>query len=260
MSKYYRILLRILLISSIGFLLLYQYNSNSSFKDEPNDIEDVNDINLSNILEVDFEGISYSVGFLKIDSIDKLHLYPNFSEQLSSADLINDRECKYLVNGGFYSESFDPIGLFISEGNVLNSFRKNSTFNGVFYVKSDGTFSIEPNIDISNVKYAVQSGPLLFYESNIRKLNLNKDSSARRVLLATDKSDNVYFFVIYNKESVFNGPKLVDLPTIVELINERLDLDIKSAINLDGGAASAFLMEDIRLKEITPLGSYFCLE
>ena len=64
---------------------------------------------------VSFEGEEYSFATVKVTDASRLKLLPNFSEQKTSEEIINEGICRNLVNGGFYSEKFSPIGLFISE-------------------------------------------------------------------------------------------------------------------------------------------------
>ncbi|MCX6724478.1 MAG: hypothetical protein NTV20_00040, partial [Candidatus Shapirobacteria bacterium] len=56
-----------------------------------------------------------------------------------------------------------------------------------------------------------------------------------------------------------SGPLLADLPQIVGEIGETLGEDFKTALNLDGGTASAFLSQKKTIKEYTLIGSFFCL-
>ena len=79
------------------------------------------------------------------------------------------------------------------------------------------------------------------------------------MLVATNEKGHVVFLVIYKKQSVFDGPHLKDLPTILDLFQQNKKIILKDVLNLDGGSASAFYTEGFKLKEIKPLGSYFCV-
>jgi len=80
------------------------------------------------------------------------------------------------------------------------------------------------------------------------------------VISAVTGDNKLIFMVIYDPKSVFLGPELVDLPQIVSLVSAENDLNIADAINLDGGSASAFKSRDFSLSEISPVGSFFCLQ
>jgi hypothetical protein len=57
-----------------------------------------------------------------------------------------------------------------------------------------------------------------------------------------------------------SGPKLNELPGIIKNINKSTSLNIVSALNLDGGAHSAFLTQSTDLNELSTIGEYFCIK
>src|SRR5258708_2278740 len=56
-------------------------------------------IGINNSIEVD----GFTVSWFEIDNIDNLKLIPNFSEKLSSKEVIQKNNCKLLSNGPFYA-------------------------------------------------------------------------------------------------------------------------------------------------------------
>ena len=60
-------------------------------------------------------GTNYYFSHTIIDSFENLKLLPNFTDQLSSEDLIKKHNCSVLVNANFYSEDFKPLGWLVSD-------------------------------------------------------------------------------------------------------------------------------------------------
>lgn len=77
---------------------------------------------------------------------------------------------------------------------------------------------------------------------------------------AVTLSQQIVFMTIYTADAVFGGPLLGDLPAFVDAIAKRESLPFVSAINLDGGSASAYSSKNVSLDELTPVGSIFCIK
>ena len=78
--------------------------------------------------------------------------------------------------------------------------------------------------------------------------------------MATTKEGKVIFIVAYTKGNPLSGPRLTELPEIIDELSKNAKLDIVDALNLDGGSHSAFLTKSFQLTEISTIGSYFCTE
>ena len=201
----------------------------------------------------------FVVSVVKVDDPSRIKLYPNFSDQKTSEEIINEGMCKNLISGGFYSETYSPIGLFISERKIINYREQNATFNG-FFVLSEGNIpEILNEVREEEYRIGLQSGPILFLNSNPLTLSLKNDERARRNIIAVNKDSDVLFITVYKYDSVFSGPTLLSLPGILTSIQELTGEKIVSALNLDGGAASTFWGEGVILRELSPIGSYFCI-
>ena len=79
------------------------------------------------------------------------------------------------------------------------------------------------------------------------------------MVAALNQKDELIFLVITGSDSLAIGPSLTDLPQIVAKIGETLGEDFKTAVNLDGGTASAFINQEKTIKEYSFIGSFFCL-
>jgi exopolysaccharide biosynthesis protein len=202
----------------------------------------------------------FRVVWFKADDVNDLLLVENFEGELTLDQIIEKYDCKDVSNGGFYQEDGSPIGLFITEGKVLNNASVNRLFNGYFSVTKSGDVTIASNYPSESLRIGLQTGPLLVKSGVIQRLNLESDKSARRVVVALTEEEKIYFITIFDKESVFQGPLLANLPTIVKEAEKEIGVKFMDAINLDGGTASAFYTKDRKLSELTSVGSFFCLK
>jgi len=202
---------------------------------------------------------SYKISWIIIRDIKKISLFSNLEDKLSSQEAREKNFCDQIVSGSFYSDDSGHIGLFVSDGIKLKNFQENKTFNGFFFIDDKNT----PYISFSepkNPKIAIQVGPILFIDKHPIPLKIAKDENARRIIAAVTENKEVVFIAIYNSSNTFEGPTLAELPAIIEDINRNTALDIKDAINLDGGSHSTFISNTIKLSEISPIGSYFCIK
>lgn len=212
-----------------------------------------------NFFEIEFEGKIYSYAWISADP-KNIELFPNFEEKLGSANLIEEKNCQALVSAGFYSKDGTPIGLFLSQGELLNKFSTNKLLNGIFRVDEEGIAYVESNKNYETKdKFAIQTGPILVLSKSLQDLNSEADHPARRIAVIISNS-NVYFVTVYNEDSKFLGPQLKDLPQIMAAISKNQKIELESAINLDGGSASAFLTGSLKLTELTNIGSFFCIK
>lgn len=126
----------------------------------------------------------------------------------------------------------------------------------MFSVSSDSAQIRTSEIDSLN---AVQAGPILILDGKPRTLSIKNDENERRIVVAKTNDDKVLFLAIYKKDSAYIGPKLSEVPNLLQEFTQETDIEISSALNLDGGTASAFYTEGVSLGELTKIGSYFCV-
>lgn len=206
-----------------------------------------------------FENQTYRIHYT-IANPANISLSSNFEEKLSARELMEQRSCKALVNGGFYSKEDSALGLLISNGYTESEYQTNTLFNGIFGV----TFGDDPFLGTTyprgSTRVAIQSGPLLVLDQKVQGLQLKNDESARRSVVAlTAEPNKVIFLSIYKDGAEYEGPLLADLPQLVHDFLVEEDLGVESAINLDGGSASAFYTDGVSLQELSYIGSYFCI-
>ena len=149
--------------------------------------------------------------------------------------------------------------MFETGGKVLKKYSVNRLINGIIYQDLENSLIISETIPEENIIFAIQSGPVLVKNNLIQNLSIKDDYNARRVVVAKDDSDKIYFIAVYKKEMKFDGPKLGDLPEVLNIIGDVSKIKISDAINLDGGSASVFLTQELKLEELKPVGSVFCI-
>ena len=207
--------------------------------------------------EVNYLGQIYKYSFWAVEDASKLSLIANYEEKKRAIDLMEEYSCVSGINGGFYDENSNPLGLVVTEGNVYSKYRKNSLHNGIVGTTSLGQY-IGSDFE-QNFIEAVQTGPLLFIDGKISNFSLVRDKRARRSV-ALNTSNKLFMFSIYGNDSFRDGPLLEELPNIVEIIGKNEKIQIRSAINMDGGTASAIHYTKETIDEWQPVGSWWCLK
>lgn len=201
-----------------------------------------------------FEG--FRLDWIEIDDIEKIELYSNLHQKLTTSQILSDGKCKYLVSAGFYTKEDNHIGLFISNNETLSNSINDDFFDGYFYITNN-----HPVISLSEPKTAntaLQSGPVVLVNNTFLDKNYPNDSFSRRIMVGTTRKGSVVFLVIYGDNKIV-GPKLSETKKIIENLESRTSLDLVSLINLDGGSHSAFLTDTISIPELSIIGGYFCI-
>jgi len=198
---------------------------------------------------------SYRIYLTPVKESDVL-LIPNYSQKMSSALLIKNNNCKKAVNGGFYDTDNSPLGLVKVNGEHLADNSESSLFNGYVWSERNGlNISSIKNSVFNKADFAFQTGP---YMQKDLPTKFDNTKYARRMLLTKSADETVYMLAIVGKENDFDGPTLDQLH---ELIFKDLGkYNFVSAINLDGGSASAFYLDGFILPEFSPVGALICIK
>jgi uncharacterized protein YigE (DUF2233 family) len=207
---------------------------------------------------ITFGGRTYAYASIKTYAAD-ISLIPNFTQKTSVESMRDTYQCAQAVNGGFYDTKNTPLGYFLTDS-YTHPQMQSALFNGYFTVSSGNEASITSSLPTHPLRIGLQSGPLLFMNNQVQSLRIQNDENARRIVAAITDDGGVLFIVLYTAESPFNGPLLADLPSLLSAVNTTELLHIVSALNLDGGSASAFFSPDTTLSELTPSGSVFCIK
>lgn len=206
------------------------------------------------------EADNLEASFIKVSTTSAITLLPNFEEKLTSRDAKEKHQCNNLVSAGFYTKEGDPVGMFVFEGKTIRPWSQNSLFNGILTVKENGEVKITQKQETEEIRFALQSGPILMLNGKVQTLNIANDTKERRILVAKTKEDEVVFIALYNAKSVYLGPSLAEVPSLLTSFQEKTGMNLFDALNLDGGTASAFHSESLTFSELTHAGSFFCLK
>lgn len=208
-----------------------------------------------------YKDLTYSYDYFSFDDNHDLMLIANFDKQFDSKIIKESGNCDYLTSAGFYTKDNRPLGLFFSEDRLLRNYSKNNLIDGVLYkVRNDDLIHIEFAKEVDDLVWGIQVGPMLIWNQEKLFLDIASDKYSRRVVYANDVSGKSYFFVIFGDKSLYEGPFLSDLPDLLSVISNDLNLELETAVNLDGGSASAYFGEKYIFEERTFIGSAFCVK
>jgi len=143
-------------------------------------------------------------------------------------------KCLAGVNGGYFDTDFAPIGLLISNGDLLMPLKRARLITGVLSASARGVqiLRIREFLHQGKVDDGVQCGPFLIdhYE---RVRGLDDTHLARRTFVATGTNDRALLGVCSEVSLAELGMILATRPLVDAL-------KIQRALNLDGGSSSAF--------------------
>ena len=130
-----------------------------------------------------------------------------------------------VINGGFFSPTFQPLGLRIHQGNVLHQL-KNISWWGIFSIQNNKAQITSKNNYryTSRITFALQAGPRLLVKGKIPPL---KGGAAERSALGITKKGRL--IVAISKDQL----------TTSQFANRLKNaLGCYNALNLDGGSSS----------------------
>jgi hypothetical protein len=209
--------------------------------------------------KVSIGSVNYGYAYAKSSTQDVI-LIPNFIQSDNASQIFAANSCKSLINGGFYDTDHHPLGLFSIKDTTYGSRINSDLTNGFVWLDSLNHIGIDTDFPVYSMQWIFQTGPLLLENSQSVALSIRDDKQARRSVAATTKTGDLIIMSIFLEKQVTSGPNLTDLPIIVKKINDSNDMDIKTAINLDGGGASAFISKDMYIGEIQSVGSFICIK
>lgn len=215
------------------------------------------------ISEISLKSRQLRYYYRQISANEIVALIPNFEKQQSSDQIIEKNNCLFGINGGFYLPENKPLGLFEINGIKLGKYSSSRTFNGFLRQSTDNHLTILDYNTLLNISslsnFVLQSGPL-YNLNQSPKINFTDPKSARRHLIVQDSEFNTFLFSIFGTESSYDGPTLNEIYEFFEHPQIKKIADFTTALNLDGGSASAFYdqSQDVHIREIKPIGSFLC--
>lgn len=250
----------LVLLASLVLLAVYLFGSGDlkktpEFSPQPSS---GNKTKATRQLDVEHNGSAYRINWHVAEVPSNVTIGVNLDEKKTAKSIYDENKCQALINGGFYTESNDYIGLLYIDGKKVSNESKDPFFNGVFSITKLGKVGIGSGVPLDQIKSAAQSGPILVRYRAYQRLGIENDENKRRMVLAINDHEQVLFITIYDPVSGYLGPKLADVPEILKSFANKKDIAIVDAMNLDGGSASAFYTIGVALGEITHIGSYLC--
>ncbi|OGM28889.1 hypothetical protein A2801_02925 [Candidatus Woesebacteria bacterium RIFCSPHIGHO2_01_FULL_41_10] len=236
-------------------------------KEVKNNSEDTQVLGVENkllISELTRDGITYISYLYPVENPNSLVLISNLDEQVTLRNFVESSNCEFVINGGFYSTTFSPIGYLLIDGIEENPYKGNVLFNGVLSINGIDTPRITRSVPVDPLRLAIQTGPILYENGKSLEVVIENDKPARRSFALITGSNNLYLGIILDTDSSFSGPLLAKLPALLNIIASEHQIEIADAINLDGGTASGlfYTSEDKGelVTELSTIGTFICVE
>ena len=71
---------------------------------------------VKNPIQVEYSEVNYDAYWVKVGKAEDINLFPNFKEKLTSSVIVDNKKCKTLTSGSFYSKEGKSLGLFCEPG------------------------------------------------------------------------------------------------------------------------------------------------
>jgi uncharacterized protein YigE (DUF2233 family) len=143
--------------------------------------------------------------------------FARLAEEVAS----NGKRLTFAINGGMYSETYEPVGLYVEDGRELqpantktvsgspgsipNFYKKP---NGVFFLADDGAGIMTTEAYIArskDVEFATQSGPMLVVQNKLHPAFILGSTDKTRRSGVGISSDGIIYFAISDDEINFHG-------------------------------------------------------
>ncbi|MEB6677568.1 phosphodiester glycosidase family protein [Acinetobacter haemolyticus] len=192
-----------------------------------------------------FERVNYSVVEVQDLNVLKLYLkspktnryyhkFSNIQSELQACERLD-----FAMNAGMYHSDFQPVGLYIEDGNEVVALNEDRSF-GNFFMQPNGMLAWNQTQAIikttSEYKqhsfdaiYATQSGPMLVYDGKINPKFL-PDSNSLKVRNGVGIKDSTLYFVISQQR--------VSFYQFAQFFKQQLS--VEDALYLDGSISSFY--------------------
>ncbi|WP_440616442.1 phosphodiester glycosidase family protein [Cysteiniphilum sp. 6C5] len=158
----------------------------------------------------------------------------------SVLDVATQKDAFLATNGGFYQEGFLVNGLLIDQSKLRLPLVNNTLLSSIITIDQHGHINIlDKDQTYHHAYYAFQVGPILLKDNLIQEVN--DDKLAKRIIYAQTSSKLMVIYV--------DSATLQQAAYVVKALANYFDINIKRAVNFDGGKAGAFILR----KYITPV-------
>ncbi len=201
----------------------------------------------------------FRIYWFRVPDAKDLTLIPNYRQRQTSSEIMKTNRCGDMVSGGFYTKTDTPTGLVIAQFTTQHAYVPNALLNGVIGVYRSGETFISDTPPEALPRLALQAGPILYKSGEPRTIRIRSDEPARRVVAVTQSNGTLLFLALVDLENSYLGPLLGSVPALLGQFSDATGIEIRDALNMDGGSASAFVTTGVSLQELAPVGSFFCV-
>lgn len=206
-------------------------------------------------LTVDSNNENKDLIVVKIDpKLYSFTIYENTDKKSAKTieEIHKETQSAITVNGGFFTEKFQPTGLLISNGKELSSLSKADLVNGIIAITKQGDLKFFNASELNNAiinpdqyEFAIQNGPIILDQNgNIKTATTNK-LTASRTAMGIDQNSNIVLIIV--KQSLFNIDNSLTLDQLAHIVKENPELQklgIHSLVNLDGGSSTGLMIDN----------------
>ncbi|MCY3796676.1 MAG: phosphodiester glycosidase family protein [Chloroflexi bacterium] len=159
-----------------------------------------------------------------------------------------EADANLIVNANFFDTAYKALGLVVSDGASHGSAYRDR--GGTFLIRNGEAAVVASRADSlqskEEIEQAVQGFPLLVEQGRQAYFSTTGGERTRRTLIGIDKNGNLLIIV-----APFLGLPLADLSAYLP----KTDLDIDTAINLDGGGSTMIAIPgaDYHLPSLDPV-------
>src|SRR3990167_3016535 len=110
------------------------------------------------VIETIFNNTDYQLLVIPIKTKDSILLIPNFANGKNAESLVKKNNCRSAINGGFYREDGNPLGLFYSQGEISGKQIQSQLISGFLWQDLNGSrnFGRQLPIDILEADFILQ--------------------------------------------------------------------------------------------------------
>lgn len=250
-----------IILTSVTVLVLI---FNQIFTQRLNSIKDAtikeSKTEFKNKLSLIFSDFEYETYWYVVGSDQEVELHSNLDEKRSATQAKEKYQCNVLVNGGFYDTENNHLGMVKIKDKMISSPRNSLTFDSFLSMSPDHVVKIGSDEPEGAQLFILQTGPFILDSGEYRKLSIKNDKYARRVVAGITSDEKFIFLIFVDKTTKLSGPQLSDLPEVLKVFEDKSAIDLSDATNLDGGSASIFITNEIKLTENQLVGSFFCIK
>ncbi|MBV9104395.1 MAG: phosphodiester glycosidase family protein [Verrucomicrobia bacterium] len=138
------------------------------------------------------------------------------------------------INGGYFDENFEAIGLLISNDHVVHRLQKAKLLSGIFYVRNHLPLlaRTEQFPGTKGIHEAIQCGPFLVEAGQTVAGLDNRRVAARTFIFSCDRSEWGF--------GICRSVTLKEMGDILRQATMVPDHHISRALNFDGGSSTTF--------------------